>query len=68
MGTIKPLFRLPGWQDVDEADHGIINFHLPVAQLDRAHGYEPGGRRFESYRAGSVTPPEFREGFLLFMG
>ncbi len=23
----------------------------PVAQLDRVSGYEPGGRRFESFRA-----------------
>ena len=23
----------------------------PVAQLDRVPGYEPGGRRFESFRA-----------------
>lgn len=26
-------------------------FHAPVAQLDRAPGYELGGRRFESFRA-----------------
>src|SRR6188474_261602 len=25
--------------------------HAPVAQLDRAPGFEPGGRRFESVRA-----------------
>ncbi len=25
--------------------------HAPVAQLDRVSGYEPGGRRFESFRA-----------------
>src|SRR5688572_19216265 len=25
--------------------------HAPVAQLDRVPGYEPGGRRFESFRA-----------------
>src|ERR1700728_1333517 len=25
--------------------------HAPVAQLDRAPGYEPGGREFESLRA-----------------
>lgn len=29
--------------------------HLPVAQLDRAPGYEPGGRRFESLQS-SATP------------
>ena len=27
------------------------NFAAPVAQLDRAPGFEPGGRRFESVRA-----------------
>ncbi len=26
-------------------------FYAPVAQLDRVPGYEPGGRRFESFRA-----------------
>jgi hypothetical protein len=25
--------------------------YAPVAQLDRVPGYEPGGRRFESFRA-----------------
>ena len=28
----------------------------PVAQLDRAPGYEPGGRGFESYRAHHKIP------------
>jgi hypothetical protein len=28
-----------------------VNFFAPVAQLDRAPGYEPGGRGFESLRA-----------------
>ncbi len=27
------------------------SLHAPVAQLDRAPGYEPGGREFESLRA-----------------
>src|SRR5262245_17224719 len=27
---------------------GIINVCAPIAQLDRASGYEPGGRTFES--------------------
>ena len=38
----------------------------PVAQLDRVPGYEPGGRRFESFRArqisnigGHLRPPLF---------
>ncbi len=26
-------------------------YYAPVAQLDRVPGYEPGGRRFESFRA-----------------
>jgi hypothetical protein len=29
----------------------ISVFRAPVAQLDRAPGYEPGGREFESLRA-----------------
>src|SRR5688572_14528015 len=28
----------------------------PLAQLDRASGYEPGGRTFESCRAHQITP------------
>ena len=30
--------------------------HAPLAQLDRASGYEPGGRRFESCRAHHLFP------------
>ena len=30
------------------------SFHAPVAQLDRASGYEPEGREFESLRARQV--------------
>jgi hypothetical protein len=36
------------------SDLGVRNFNFcfaPVAQLDRAPGYEPGGREFESLRA-----------------
>ena len=33
--------------------------HAPVAQLDRAPGYEPGGRTFESCRARHLCPPTF---------
>lgn len=29
----------------------MLAFQAPVAQLDRVPGYEPGGRRFESFRA-----------------
>jgi hypothetical protein len=33
-------------------EHCVVNFSFaPVAQLDRAPGYEPGGREFESLRA-----------------
>src|ERR1700735_188534 len=34
--------------------------HAPVAQLDRAPGFEPGGRRFESVRARLALSPEAR--------
>ena len=30
-------------------------FFAPVAQLDRAPGYEPGGREFESLRAHQIS-------------
>src|SRR5213593_3069642 len=33
-----------------------LNVRAPLAQLDRASGYEPGGRRFESCRARHVSP------------
>lgn len=29
----------------------LRQINAPVAQLDRVSGYEPGGRRFESFRA-----------------
>ena len=29
----------------------VVSVFAPVAQLDRAPGYEPGGREFESLRA-----------------
>ena len=32
-----------------------VKRHAPVAQLDRVPGYEPGGRRFESFRARHFT-------------
>ena len=31
-------------------------YHAPVAQLDRAPGFEPGGRGFESLRARHFAP------------
>ncbi len=32
-------------------EHNMRLSTAPVAQLDRVHGYEPGGREFESLRA-----------------
>ena len=37
----------------------------PVAQLDRVPGYEPGGRRFESFRARHIKKGSSAEPFLL---
>ena len=34
-----------------------------VAQLDRVPGYEPGGRRFESYRARHIEKIPAMQGF-----
>jgi hypothetical protein len=34
----------------------------PLAQLDRASGYEPGGRRFESCRAHQFSLRNLRSG------
>ena len=34
---------------------GIIAVCAPIAQLDRASGYEPGGRKFESCWAHSKS-------------
>jgi hypothetical protein len=40
--------------------------YAPVAQLDRAPGYEPGGREFESLRAHHLKSkrPHLRGAFL----
>jgi|SaaInlV_150m_DNA_5_1039734.scaffolds.fasta_scaffold240454_1 hypothetical protein len=36
--------------------YGMASLHRPlVAQLDRAPGFEPGCREFESLRAGQTT-------------
>ena len=35
-----------------------------VAQLDRVPGYEPGGRRFESFHARQIKKPRLWRGFL----
>ena len=41
----------------------------PVAQLDRAPGYEPGGRGFESLRAHqSINEPESSQGLYRTVG
>ena len=42
----------------------IRGLHAPVAQLDRVPGYEPGGRRFESFRARQIKSPALRGAFL----
>src|SRR6056297_3459643 len=42
----------------------IRGLHAPVAQLDRVPGYEPGGRRFASFRARQIQKPRFARGFL----
>src|SRR5687767_2124645 len=42
-----PAFALAGVGEIS---------HAPLAQLDRASGYEPGGRRFESCRARQSPP------------
>ncbi len=41
MGEIPSRVRIPLSPPIN----------APVAQLDRVSGYEPGGRRFESFRA-----------------
>ena len=44
---------------LDAPGGGVDNARLqndaPVAQLDRVPGYEPGGRRFESFRARHIS-------------
>ena len=44
--------------------------YAPVAQLDRVLGYEPSGRRFESFQARHINkkaPPIFYGGAFLFI-
>jgi hypothetical protein len=38
--------------------HIAFSLLAPLAQLDRASGYEPGGRRFESCRARQASPAQ----------
>src|SRR6202790_947337 len=49
----SPYFRAVRWQ-VERFRNAVLTSNLhraPVAQLDRASGYEPEGREFESPRA-----------------
>ena len=48
-----PLLREYGAKSSIEGSNPSLsaNRYAPVAQLDRVSGYEPGGRRFESFRA-----------------
>ncbi len=48
----------------DNAPPKPVDF-APVAQLDRVPGYEPGGRRFESFRARQIIKPS-TEGFIIW--
>ena len=42
------------------------NSNAPVAQLDRVPGYEPGGRRFESFHAHhTIKPTDLSVGFFV---
>jgi hypothetical protein len=42
----------------------VVSFpYAPVAQLDRAPGYEPGGREFESLRAHHISSVYARSKF-----
>ena len=47
--TKKGPARDPWW--LGEQFRFVTTPYAPVAQLDRVPGYEPGGRRFESFRA-----------------
>ncbi len=45
----------PDFSEIIDSDiirqYCLLNFSAPLAQLDRASGYEPEGREFESLRA-----------------
>jgi hypothetical protein len=45
----------------------IVTAAPPVAQLDRAPGFEPGCREFESLRAGHI-PKRLRQGAFCYLG
>ena len=47
-----PLLREYGRNPIEGSNPSLsAKRYAPVAQLDRVSGYEPGGRRFESFRA-----------------
>lgn len=46
-----PLLREYGRNLIEGSNPSLSANHAPVAQLDRVSGYEPEGRRFESFRA-----------------
>ena len=56
----------PGWLTVPRILSIIDGLHAPVAQLDRVPGYEPGGRRFESFRARQIERPRLARGFFIW--
>jgi hypothetical protein len=46
-----PLLREYGRNPIEGSNPSLSASYAPVAQLDRVFGYEPKGRRFESFRA-----------------
>gem|GEM_PF-3857316 len=48
----------------DAKTHECVDAPAPVAQLDRAPGFEPVGREFESLRARSNASTRWRVGAL----
>jgi hypothetical protein len=52
--TLKFLLKLENAKIISDICSNCLNYNrlkAPVAQLDRACGYEPQGREFESLRA-----------------
>ncbi len=55
-----PLLREYGGNPIEGSNPSLsATKHAPVAQLDRVSGYEPGGRRFESFRARHFIPYQY---------
>ena len=50
--------------NLDNASSQSQRHNAPVAQLDRVLGYEPSGRRFESFQARHITKAPFLGAFL----